>query len=70
MERADPKRQIRWLSAALPPIEAIFVERAPLRPGDAWSLDNRYVSAPSLPTASLWANLATFLQLGRGGQAT
>lgn len=67
MERPDPKQQIRWLSTAFPPIEMLLVRILPPRPADAWSLDHPYIAAPNLPTATLWANLPTFLELGRSG---
>ena len=67
MERSDPEQQQRLFSTALPPIEMLVVQHTPQRPGDAWRLDHPYVAAPDLPTATLWANLPTFLEVGRGG---
>lgn len=67
MERSDPEQQRRWLSTALPPIEMLLVQLTPPRPDDAWSLDHPYVAAPDLPSATLWANLPTLLEMGRGG---
>lgn len=67
MERSDPAQQPRLLSTAFPPIEQLVVQLTPPRPHDAWSLDHPYVAAPDLATATLWANLPTFLEMGRSG---
>jgi len=67
MERPDPEQQRRWLSTAVRPIEILLVRVVPPRPDDAWRLDHPYVAAPDLPTATLWANLPTLLELGRLG---